>query len=108
MAAGAVDQAKPRSAIWTRDRLGVKAPIAGVVIFARAQRAHRKPGHRREPAVVRSVANSRETRSAIGAVGEGVAIAAVGWIEDLAQAVGAGRGVGRDQGFAQTVMAAGD
>ena len=62
------------------------------------QRAHiANAGHRRQRAVVGDAADDREARAAVGAVGERVAEAPVVGVEELAQALLAGRAVGRDR-----------
>ena len=60
--------------------------------------AHREARHRRVGPVVRDPAHDGEARPAVGAVDERVAVAAVGRVEQLGEARGAGRGVGRDHG----------
>ena len=63
----------------------------------------RQRAHISKPAIVVSgrsygtPRDDREARSAVRAVDERVAVAAVGRIEELGEAVRAGRGVGRDQ-----------
>ena len=47
--------------------------------------------------VVRHAAHDREARAAVGAVDERVAVAAVARVEQLREAIGTGRRVGRDQ-----------
>jgi hypothetical protein len=74
----------------------VKAAIQRIVVFAPALRAHRERRHRRFVAVVRNVADDRVARAAVRAVREGIAEAAVVRIEDLGEAIGAGREIGRD------------
>ncbi len=77
--------------------LGVKPPVRRVVVLVGARHAHRKPGHGGERPVVGNVADDREPRTAVGAVDERVAEAAVGRVGQLAEAVGAGSGVGGDE-----------
>jgi len=67
-------------------------------VLGLARRAHRERGHRRQRPVIRDATHDREARPAVRAVDERIAEAAVGRVEQLAQAVGAGRGVGRDRG----------
>ena len=78
-------------------RLGVEAPVAGIVVLAPAGGAHREAGHGRGGPVVRHAAHDREARPAVRAVDERVAEAAVGGIAQLGEAVVAGRRVGRDE-----------
>ncbi len=91
-------QRETRPAVRARRRLGVEATVGRVLVLAAAGGAQRKPGHRRAGAVVRDGGDDGEARPAVRAVHERVAVAAVGRIEELAQAVVAGGGVGRDQG----------
>lgn len=64
--------------------------IERIVVFAVAFRAHRKSFHARRRAVIGQVFDDREPGSAIRAIGEWVSIPAIGRIEDLLQAIGAG------------------
>ena len=94
-----VDEPHPRPAVGAGVRLGVEAAVRRVLVLARG-----RPGTSRTPAIVvfgRSyghAAHDREARTAVRAVGERVAVAPVGGVEQLGQAVGAGRAVGRDGG----------
>lgn len=87
---------KPGPAPGAGQRLGVEAPVGGVGVLGRAPRAEREAAHRGAFAVVRQILDDGGARAAVGAVDEGIAVAAVGGVEQLAQAGGAGRGVGRD------------
>jgi hypothetical protein len=78
----------------------VKAAVGGILVLAPTRGAEREPGHRRVRPVVRDGAHDREPRAALGAVDERVAVTAVGRVEELAQALVAGRDVGGDQGAA--------
>ncbi len=69
---------------------GVEAAVGRILVLAATGGAQRKPGHRRAGAVVGNVRDDGEARPAVGAVDERVAVAAVGRVEQLAQAVGAG------------------
>jgi hypothetical protein len=75
----------------------VKAPIAGIEIFARTIGAHDEIGHRRQRPVVRHVANNRKTRAAIRAVVERITVTTIRRIENLADALVARRYVRRDE-----------
>ncbi len=86
-----------RPAGRTRVRLRVEAPVARVLVLGPARVAHGKAGHRGERPVVRDAAHDREARPAVRAVDERIAVAAIRGIEQLAQAVVAGRAVGRDR-----------
>ena len=66
-----------RSARRTCIRLRVKASVARVLILTPAGVAHRELTHRRQRPVVRDVLDDREPRTAVRAVGEGVAVAAI-------------------------------
>ena len=78
--------------------LRVEAPVCRVVVLGLAGRAHCETRHRSLRAVVGNAAGDGEARAAVGAVQEGIAIAAVGWVEQLAKAIGARRGVGGNPG----------
>ena len=84
---------------WPADRAGVRlrveTPVERVVIFRLAGRAHLERRHRRVGPVVGDVLNDGEARPAVRAVSEGVAIAPVGRIENLRQAVVARRHIRR-------------
>ena len=90
-------QPQRRAADRTRVGLGVEAAVGRVVVLGLAGRAHPEAGHRRERPVVGDPADDREARPAVGAVDERVAVAPVGGVVKLAQAVLAGRPVGRDR-----------
>ena len=78
-------------------RLAWKRRSRGSSYSAR-QRAHiSKPAIVVSAPVVGDAAHDREPRAAVGAVDERIAVAAVRRVEQLGQAVRAGRGVGRDQ-----------
>ena len=94
----AAPQPRPRPAVRAGVRLGVEAPVGGVVVLAPARGAHREGGHRGQRPVVGDAAHDREARPAVRAVDERVAEAPVAGVEELGQAVVAGRGVGGDQG----------
>ena len=73
-----------------------KRRSAGSSYSAWQRGAHLEAGHRRRRPVKGHAADDRESRAAVRAVDERVAVAAVVGVEQLVQAVGAGRGVGRD------------
>ena len=69
----------------------------GVVVLGLARRAHREAGHRRGGPVVGHGADDRVPGTAVRAVGERVAVAAVGRVVDLGQARRTGGGVDADR-----------
>ena len=85
----------------------MEAAVARVVILGRAALAHLERCHGGERPVVGDAPHDREARPAVGAVGERVAVAAVGLVPQLGQAVGAGGRVGRDQRLALPARPAG-
>ena len=97
-AAAGPGQRHARAAVRAGVRLGVKTPVRRVVVLGPAGRAHREAGHCGVRPVVGDVAHDREAGAAVGAVGERVAKAPVGGVEQLGEAVGAGGAVGRDRG----------
>ena len=99
---------EPRAADGARDRLGVEAPVRRVLVLAPAVGAELERRHRRPRAVVRDVDDDREPRATLRAVRERVPVAAVGRVEQLAQAVVAGRDVGGDERRAAGRGALGD
>ena len=94
-------QVQPGAAGRAADRLGVEAAVGGVVVLGRAPLAHGERRHRGQRPVVGHVADDGEPGPAVGAVDERVLVAPVGRVGQLAQAVGAGGGVGGHQGAAQ-------
>ncbi len=76
--------------------LRVKAPAGRIAILREAGVAHSEGIHARCGSVVRDRMHDGEPRPAMRAIGEGVAIAAVGWVADVGKAGGAGRGIGGD------------
>jgi hypothetical protein len=81
----------------TADRLGVEAPVGGVVIFGGAGGAQREAGHGGEGPVVGHAGHDGEAGTAVGAVGERVAVPTLAGVEHLEQAGGARGDVGRHQ-----------
>src|SRR5437016_2957768 len=77
-----IPQRKTRAANRTRIWLGVEAAVARVIVFGLAARAHGERRHRGVRAVVGQGFNDAETRATVGAVREGIAVAAVGRVED--------------------------
>jgi hypothetical protein len=91
------DHFERRPARRTGGRLRVKTPIERVLVFVPARSAHLERRHRRGRAVVGCIGGDGETGAAVGAVGEGVSIAAIRGIENVANAVVTGGQVGRDR-----------
>ena len=88
----------PRSADRARIGLRVEAPVRGVVVLPLAGRAHGKLRHRGLRPVVGNAPRNGEARPAVGAVQKRVAEAAVRGVEQLPQAIRAGRRIGRNSG----------
>ncbi len=101
-------QPNTRPANPARIRLRVKAPIQRIVVFRLARRAHGELRHRGLRPVIGNPPRNREARPAIGAVQKRIAIPAVRRIEQLAQAIRAGRRVGRNPGAHLALHLAGD
>ena len=77
--------AQGRSAIGTRQRLGVKTAIQRVVVLGGTVIAQCKAIERGIRTIVRKRANQRVARSALRAVDEWVAIAPRRWVAQLIQ-----------------------
>ena len=75
----------------------MKAPVARIVVLRLAGRAHVEGGHGGFGAIVRDIADDGVARTAVSAVGERVAEAAVGGIGEIAVAIVASSHVGRNQ-----------
>ena len=80
-------QFQPRAANRARVRLGMEAAVVWFVVFGPALWTHRERLHRGVRAVVGQRFDDAEARTAIGAVGERITVAAVLGIEDFAQAI---------------------
>lgn len=106
--AGRIPKLQLRTTLRTGIRLRVKTAVARVVIFALAIRAHFEFFHRRVRAIVRQRVDDGKTRTAIGAVCERITKAPIGWIENFAQTIRAGRNVRQNQRalFAMTLALA--
>ena len=79
--------------------MGVKTPVGRIVEFKLTRIAHRKRVHRRPLSVIRCLADDRIARTAVRAIGEGIAIPPVFRIADFTAAVVAGRNVRRNKGY---------
>jgi len=86
----------------------MEAAVPRVGIVGGTGRAHRETRHGGPPPVVRQAAGDRVARAALGAVGEGVAEKPAGGIEQLGQAVRAGRGIWHNAGRSTTAGAGAD
>ena len=95
--ARSVHERQCRPAGRAAHRLGVEPPVGRVGVLAGAVGAHPEAGHRRQWTVVRDAGDHGEPRPAVGAVDERVAVAPVGRVPQLGQAVRAGGRVGRDR-----------
>ena len=96
-AAGAASNAELRPARRAGDRLGVEAPVAGIVVLRRALAQSGKPAMVVLRPVVGQAKRDGEPGAAVGAVDERVAVAPVGRVEQLGQAVLAHRHVRRHE-----------
>ena len=80
---------RPRQ-LWSAHRTGIglsmKAPVSRIFIFLQTGRTHRKHRHGRLRTIVGKGARNRKARTAVRAVGEGVARAAIGRRKDLCEA----------------------
>ncbi len=94
---GAVQQPELRPAIRAGVGLGMEPAVAGIVVFGPAPGTLRKTPHGGVRAVIREPLNDAETRAAVRAVGERIAIAAVGGIQEFREALRAGRDVRKDE-----------
>jgi hypothetical protein len=99
---GGGEEAEPRPTGRAGVRLRVEAPVARALVLAPAGGAHAEVRHRGRGPVVGHVGRDREAGAAVGAVGEGVAVAPVGRVGHLGQALVAGGEVGRDREAART------
>ena len=68
----------------------MKAAVEGIFVFFAAMRAHLEVLHGGVGAVIGDIGDNRKARAAVGAVGKRIAVAPVGRVEDLLEAVGAG------------------
>ena len=78
--------------------LRVEAAILGVLVLAEAVGAHGEFRHGGHGAVVGNVEDDAVARAAVGAVGEGVVVAAIGGVAGVGEAGVADADVGRDEG----------
>ena len=85
------------AAARARNRLGVESPVRRTLELGAAGRTHRESGHGGARAIVGDVAHNRVARPAVGAIEEGVPVAAGGRVAQFAFALGASCDVGRYQ-----------
>ena len=101
-------QHRTRPAIGAGDRLRMEAAVGRVAVFGMTGRAQPERRHRRADAVERDAERDREPRPAMGAVGEGVAMAPPAGIERFRRAGQANGCVRRDPGARRAAPAGGD
>ncbi len=96
----AIDRFKPymRAAFRAGIGLGMEATVERIVILGLALGTHWKDGHRGLGPVIRDAASDGEARTAVGAVQEGISIAAIRRVEKFAETVGTGGCIGWDAG----------
>ena len=105
-AAARVEPGQARPAGRAGVRLRVEAAVLRIRVLAPARGAHLEARHAGGRAVVGDVEGDAEARSAVRAVEEGVAVAAVARIAQLRQAGLAGGEVARDRGAPRATAAA--
>ena len=89
-------QLQHRAALFAGIGLGVESTVARVVMLVFARFTHLELRHGSPLAVVRHIADDREARTTVGAVGKGVPMTAVLGFEDVLQAIVTGCEVRRD------------
>ena len=93
----APDKPKPRPARRARIGLRVETAIVGILVLGPTDGAERKTAHARHGAIVGNGTGDRVAGAAVGAIGEGVAVATVARIADIGKAGVAGGDVGADK-----------
>ena len=88
-----------RTAFPASIRLGMKPAVGGIFVFFPTGSAHGEVPHGGVGSIIREGFEDGESRAAMGAVGEGVKVAAVSGIKDLLQTSRAGCQVGEDPGL---------
>src|SRR5262245_48177827 len=86
-----------RTAARAGIRLRVKAPVRGIVILPTAFVAHREHAHSGIRTIVRQAFDNSEPRSAVGAVGKWVEVAAIRRIKDFRQTIRTGGDIGQNE-----------
>ncbi len=102
------DEPCPGAAAGAGDRLGMETAVDRIVVFGAAGRAQGEGAHRRAGAIVGNAQHDGQARSAVGAVGEGVAVAALRRVEHLRDTGYATGGVRRHTGVCATLSAGQD
>jgi hypothetical protein len=96
----------PKLQMWPADwagvRLGVETAVRGVIVLAPTGFTHREPSHRGVWPVVGKRPDDREPGTAIGTIREGIEVAAVGRVKNLAKTVGTGGDIREDESRALT------
>ncbi len=91
-----------RACVW----LCVKTAVLRIGVLGGAVGTHGKFVHYRKRSVIRQLAHNSKSRSAVGAVGKRIAVAAVGGVRDVTAAVGTHGHVGRYRSRVFAVTAA--
>jgi hypothetical protein len=78
--------------------LGVEAAIAGIVVFLLTVAAKREPRHGGEGAIVGKGLDDAIAGAAMGAINEGIAVAAIVGVKEFFDAVGTGGEIWENQG----------
>src|SRR6185503_3322835 len=84
----------PRAADGAAVGLGMKAAVAGRAVLPRAPGTLGKPPHAGALPIVGERVDHREARTAVGAGDEGIAVPAIGRVEELRLTGRADRGIG--------------
>ena len=95
--AGRIGQVKGGAAPGASDRFRMKAPVCRVFILPRAVRAQREGAHGCMDPVIGEILDQCEPWSAVGAVGEGVAISALAGCAHFQRAIRAGPNIRGNQ-----------
>ena len=74
--------------------MGVETPVEWVIIFRLAGWTHGEDTHGGFVAIIGDILHNGEAGATVGAVDEGVAVAAVVWIEKFVETIGTGSGIG--------------
>jgi hypothetical protein len=91
-----VPQRQLRPTRRTSIRLGVKAPVARIVVLGLTIWTHREMAHRRQVSVIWKIGDDAVAWPTVGAIGEWILEAPVGGVEDLGDTVRTGRDIRQD------------